>query len=76
LQHFSTHTNQVRGEIVILVEGINEEAQLAKEVLPERVLTILLEEMPLKQAAALASKITGERKNVLYEMALKKKRKC
>ncbi|MBV9576094.1 MAG: 16S rRNA (cytidine(1402)-2'-O)-methyltransferase [Gammaproteobacteria bacterium] len=75
-QHFSTHTNQVRGEIVILVEGINEEAQLAKEVLPERVLTILLEEMPLKQAAALASKITGERKNVLYEMALKKKRKC
>ena len=39
------------------------------------VLEILMEELPLKQAAALASKITGERKNVLYELALEKKGK-
>jgi 16S rRNA (cytidine1402-2'-O)-methyltransferase len=34
------------------------------------VLRILLEELPVKQAAALASKITGAKKNLLYQMAL------
>ncbi len=66
--------NEQRGEIVILVEGIDEEESETKEVMPEKVLDILLSELPLKQAAALASKITGERKNVLYEMALTKKK--
>ena len=70
---FTAQPNEQRGEIVILVEGIDEEESASKEVIPEQVLVILLEELPLKQAAALASKITGERKNVLYEMALKKK---
>jgi len=73
IQYFESHPNHVRGEFVLLVEGINEEAALSKEVIPENVLNILLEELPLKQAASLASKITGERKNVLYEMALAKK---
>ena len=35
-----------------------------------RILNLLLEEMPLKRAAALAAQITGERKNVLYQIAL------
>ena len=56
------------------LQGIEEEKSQSKEVIPEQVLTILLNELPLKQAASLPqSKITGERKNVLYEMALAKK---
>lgn len=75
IQHYETHESQQRGEIVLLVAGVNEAAAESKEVIPEDVLDILLEELPLKQAATLASKITGERKNVLYEMALAKKEK-
>ena len=70
---FTSHPDQQRGEIVILVTGAEEEKQHAKEVIPKEALAILLEELPLKQAVALASKITGERKNVLYELALSMK---
>jgi 16S rRNA (cytidine1402-2'-O)-methyltransferase len=75
VSHYTAREKELRGEFVILVEGIDEEASVSKEVIPEEVLDALLEELPLKQAAALASKITGERKNVLYEMALAKKNK-
>lgn len=73
--YFAEHESEQRGEIVILVEGIDEEESESKEVIPEHVLDVLLEELPVKQAAALASKITGERKNILYDMALEKKGK-
>lgn len=73
IQHYEEYPNEQRGEIVILVAGVDEEKSESKAVIPEKVLAILLEELPLKQAATLASKITGERKNVLYEMALAKK---
>ena len=39
-----------------------------------RILDLLLKEMPLKRAAALAAEITGERKNVLYQVALDKQK--
>lgn len=73
VNHFTANENNLRGEFVILIEGVNEEETESKEVIPEKVLDLLLEELPLKQAASLASKITGERKNVLYELALAKK---
>ena len=38
------------------------------------ILDLLLKEMPLKRAAALAAEITGERKNVLYQVALEKQK--
>ncbi|MNH46554.1 hypothetical protein D3C79_1093800 [compost metagenome] len=40
----------------------------------QRVLDLLLAELPLKRAAALAAEITGVRKNLLYQLALEKQK--
>ncbi len=63
-------SNQQRGEFVLLVEpapekpleGIGEEA--------ERILKLLMADLPLKQAVKLATEITGLKKNALYDFAL------
>jgi 16S rRNA (cytidine1402-2'-O)-methyltransferase len=60
--------NRQRGEFVVLVEGAP--AVDDDQAEGERVLRILLEELPVKQAAALAAQITGQKKNALYERAL------
>lgn len=64
-------SNQQRGECVVLVAGWQApEGEAAVSVEALRVLDLLLEEMPLKRAAALAAEITGVRKNLLYQAAL------
>lgn len=58
-----------KGEFVVLVEGAPATTDDgAREA--ERILKILLAECPLKQAAALAAQITGQKKNALYQLAL------
>jgi 16S rRNA (cytidine1402-2'-O)-methyltransferase len=67
-------SNQQRGECVVLVEGWHapqDESAVNAEAL--RVLDLLLAEMPLKRAAAIAAEITGVRKNLLYQAALDRK---
>ncbi len=66
-------TNQQRGEFVLLVEAapVVEDQQISEEAL--RILRCLLEELPLKQAVALATKITNFKKNELYQLALRLK---
>ncbi len=61
--------NHQRGEFVLLVEGA---PATSDEVNPEyeRILKILLEDCSVSQAASLAARITGEKKNKLYQMAL------
>jgi len=61
--------NRQRGEFVVLVEGATAAGD-DNDAEAERVLRILLEELPLKQAAGLAAQITGQKKNALYERAL------
>jgi 16S rRNA (cytidine1402-2'-O)-methyltransferase len=63
-------SNQQRGEIVILVRGavLVEDGEISPE--QERVMRVLLEELPVKQAAALGAKLTGLKKNFLYQWAL------
>ena len=64
-------SNQQRGECVVVVAGWTApESEDAVSSEAMRILNLLLEEMPLKRAAALAAQITGERKNVLYQVAL------
>lgn len=62
--------NQQRGEFVILLRGAEQAPD--EQVSPEarRVLAVLLEELSVKQAAALASRLTGVKKNLLYALAL------
>ena len=66
--------NRERGEFVLVVD--------APAALPdaaagerERVLRVLLAELPLRQAVALAVEITGARRNALYDLALEWTRK-
>ncbi|HLT03885.1 MAG TPA: 16S rRNA (cytidine(1402)-2'-O)-methyltransferase [Pseudomonas sp.] len=68
--------NQQRGECVLLVAGWQApegEASVSAEAL--RVLDLLLAELPVKRAAALAAEITGVRKNLLYQVALERQSK-
>ncbi len=66
--------DQQRGEIVLVVEGAPElSVEAALNGL--EVLKILLAELPLKQAVDLAAKISGGRKNELYQQALEWKNK-
>ena len=63
--------NQQRGECVLVVGGWQApEGEDAVNAEALRVLDLLLAEMPLKRAAALAAEITGVRKNLLYQAAL------
>ena len=63
--------NQQRGEFVVLVESAikTENEQISEEVI--KLLKLLLNELPLKQAVKLAAEISHEKKNALYELALK-----
>ena len=60
--------DQQKGEFVLLVEGCRDLDATAAA--GERVLRILARELPLKQAAALAAEISGDKKNRLYSLGL------
>ena len=62
--------NQCRGEFVVLVQGASRSETDTQDAEAVRILTILLQELPTKQAAALAAKITGQKKNGLYRLGL------
>lgn len=64
--------NHARGEFVVLIEGATAREGLDLEA--ERVLGLLLAELPLKTAARLAAEITGQPRNALYARALELKR--
>ncbi|PCJ25089.1 MAG: 16S rRNA (cytidine(1402)-2'-O)-methyltransferase [SAR86 cluster bacterium] len=64
-------SNNQKGEFVVVVSGCNEEEdQLRKQQQALEIVELLRREVSMKQAVAIASKITGARKNKLYEIAL------
>lgn len=69
-ERVASDADQRRGEIVVVVSGAGQEADSAVQHEGERVLRLLLSELPLKRAAALAAQITGDSKNRLYRLAL------
>lgn len=66
-------SDQQRGESVLIVEGAPEVVGEAAQLEAERILLVLLKELPVKQAAALTAEITGLKKNALYDRALQLK---
>lgn len=64
----AANAHRSKGEFVLVVEGIAAKPQ--DDVAVEKTLAALLEELPLKQAVALAVKITGANRNDLYQRAL------
>ncbi len=65
--------NRQRGEFVLLVAGAPpaEKEEIGAEA--QRILSLLLAELPLKQAVKLAAEISGEKKNAIYDLALQLK---
>ena len=59
-----------KGEFVVAVSGAAGAAESSLEV--DRLLAELLELVPARQAAAIAARITGARRNALYERILEK----
>ena len=62
--------NRQRGEFVVLLKGAPPSEGEAIDAETLRLLEILLETMSVKQAAGLAARISGVKKNLLYERAL------
>lgn len=70
---FEADANRRKGEFVLIIEGLSARPTGADRAQSQHVLETLLSEMPLKQAVALATKITGGKRNELYDLALELK---
>jgi len=63
-------SNQQKGEIVLLVAGAPALDPSAIDGEAQRILKLLMEELPLSQASALTARITGGKKKPLYQLGL------
>jgi len=66
-QWLNADTNRTKGEFVVIIPP---RIALTSSQTPDHVLTVLLSELPLKQAVSLATRITQGNKNTLYQQAL------
>jgi 16S rRNA (cytidine1402-2'-O)-methyltransferase len=62
--------DMARGELVLVVQGAAAQVA-ADDAEAERVLRVLLAELPVSQAARLAAQLTGRARKELYERALR-----
>jgi len=69
-EHLEADPHGSRGEFVVMVRGASIEELSVSSAEADRVLTLLLRELPVKKAAKLASELTGVSKNELYQRAL------
>ena len=66
--------NRLRGEFVLVLHAQAATPEVGLPAATLRALTVLLRELPLKQAVALAAEITGAPRNALYQQALAERR--
>lgn len=71
LAWLTTEPGQQRGEFVLLVAGYRASEQGQDVQGAERMLRILLAELPVRQAVQLAGELTGLPRNQLYDLALR-----
>ena len=69
VQWLEADAHHALGEFVVIVSGADE-SNASSDSDARRVLEVLLSELPVKQAVALATQLTGGRRNELYDMAL------
>ncbi len=74
LQWVQGRPEQQKGELVILIHGASKTAADDNLAEYQRILGILMDEMPLKQAVTVAERITGGKRNLLYDLAVRYKR--
>ena len=66
--------NQQKGEFVLMIEGLGQSNESESSTIDTEVLLkALLEELPVKKAAAITAKLSGHKKNDLYKRALELK---
>lgn len=72
VRQMAVDPNMSRGEFVVVVAGkvMTEDQEQLRALRADSILAVLLEELPVKQAAALAARLTGLPKNQLYKQAL------
>lgn len=68
--YLAEHKDQQLGEFVVLVQGAPKSERTGLDADADRVLRVLLGELPLKEAVKLAARLTGTHKNELYDRAL------
>lgn len=62
--------NRSRGEFVLVLHALAPSDESADEAAHDKTLRVLMAELPLKQAVALAAELTGAPRNALYARAL------
>jgi len=65
--------NQKKGEFVVLVAGAPAQASTVIDAQVAQTMGVLLQELPIKQAASIGAKLTGLKKRELYQWALEQK---
>ena len=65
--------NRRRGEFVLVLHAVQAAVEASLPAAALRTLDLLLAELPLKQAVALAAAITGSARNALYDEALRRR---
>jgi 16S rRNA (cytidine1402-2'-O)-methyltransferase len=66
-----TEPNFARGEITLVVQGARDGENKAESLQLERVVSLLIRELPPGRAAALAAQLTGAKRNDAYALAMK-----
>ena len=69
-QWLASHADQQRGEFVVLVGGAPASADAERACAARETLRVLIEELPVKRAVAVAARLTGMKRNALYREAL------